>query len=156
MSDFIYEEGNEELLDFIKPLWEQLNEEHRQLSKHFSNVFLSNNFEKRKTGLIEQAKTASISVYLVKDSITDKYIGYCVSTVDQQKVGEVESLFIEERYRGLGIGDNLMKKALSWMDSVSTVKKIINVAHGNEKVFPFYSKYRFYPRSYILEQIEDK
>jgi len=86
--------------------------------------------------------------------MSNRYIGYCVSTVDNRKVGEVESLFIEDRYRGLGIGDNLMKKALSWMDNVSTVKKIINVAYGNEKVFSFYSKYGFYPRSYITEQIE--
>ena len=68
MADFIYEEGNEELLDFIKPLWEQLNEEHRDLSKHFSSVFISNKFEKRKAALIEQAKSAFIRVDLVKDS----------------------------------------------------------------------------------------
>ncbi len=152
MLDFIYEEGNEELLDFIKPLWEQLNEEHRHLSRYFSSDFASNNFEKRKAGLIEQTKKAIIRVDLVKVSHSNKYIGYCVSKVDKQKVGEVESLYIENKYRKSGIGGNLIKKVLSWMDSIPTEKKIINVAYGNEKVFSFYGQYGFYPRSYILEQ----
>ena len=156
MANIIYEEGNEELLDAIQPLWEKLNEEHRQLSKHFSDVFLNNNFDKRKRGLLELAKTAQIRVDLVKDSTSNQYIGYCVSTVDQQKVGEIESLFVEESYRGLKIGDMLMKKSLSWMDQFPTVKKVIKVAYGNEKVFSFYNKYGFFPRSYTFEQIENK
>jgi len=119
----IYKKGNEELLDIIKPLWEKLNEEHRRLSVHFSDEFLSNTFDKRKAGLLELTKTETIRIDLAKDSATNQYIGYCVSTVNQQKVGEVASLYVEENYRGLGIGHTLMKKSLFWMEHLSVIKK---------------------------------
>lgn len=154
MPDIIYEEGNEELLDLIKPLWEQHNEQHSRLSTYFSDSFLNNSFEKRKAGLLELAKSVLIRVDLVKDSKEGRYIGFCVSTVDQQKAGKVESLFVEEGYRGLGIGDVLMTKGLAWMDQLFVEKKIIPVAYGNERVLSFYKKFGFYPNLYILEQID--
>jgi len=153
MPDIIYEEGNEELLDLMKPLWEKHNEQHSRLSIYFSDSFLNKSFEKRKSELLELAETALIRVDLVKDFKEDKYIGFCVSTVDQQKTGKVESLFIEEAYRGLGIGNVLMNKVLAWMDHLSVVKKQITVAYGNEKVLSFYKKFGFYPNLYVLEQI---
>ena len=69
-------------------------------------------------------------------------------------LGEIESIYIEPDYRGSGIGDNLMKRALRWMDEYPVDKKVLTVGAGNEEVFAFYSRHNFYPRTTILEQIE--
>ena len=91
---------------------------------------------------------------LARDIKTDKLIGYCVSTVNQDKQGEIESIYIEKDYRRRGIGGNFMKKALAWMDGLSVTKRVIGVAAGNEEAFPFYARYGFYPRVTILKQVE--
>ena len=55
-------------------------------------------------------------VDVAMDIVTGQNVGYCVSSVDEERTGEIESIFVASDYRGLGIGDSLMKKALTWMD----------------------------------------
>ena len=69
-------------------------------------------------------------------------------------IGEVESIFVGANYRGSGIGDSLMKKALCWMDQEGAVAKIVEVASGNEEAFCFYAKYGFLPRKTVLKQMK--
>ncbi|MCG0275390.1 MAG: GNAT family N-acetyltransferase [Thermosediminibacteraceae bacterium] len=68
-------------------------------------------------------------------------------------IGEIDSIFVEEKYRNYGLGDRLMKRALEWLNSNHVKTKIIMVAEGNENVLEFYKKYGFYKRRIILEQI---
>jgi GNAT superfamily N-acetyltransferase len=78
-----------------------------------------------------------------------------VSSIDANKVGGIESLFVEESYRGLGIGDALIKSALFWMDEKGAETKMVSVAAGNEEAFRFYARYGFRPRRTVLEQIKN-
>ena len=39
------------------------------------------------------------------------------------------------------------------MKEHSVTKRILEVGAGNEEVFSFHSKYNFYPRTIILEQV---
>jgi len=39
------------------------------------------------------------------------------------------------------------------MDEMGAVKKVVNVAAGNEQAFDFYKKHGFYPKKTTLEQI---
>ena len=89
---------------------------------------------------------------LATEAKTGKPVGYCVSTVSEGQ-GEIDSIYIEEAYRHSGIGDNLMKKAIAWMDKLLITNRIIEVGAGNEEVFRFYARYNFYPRVTILKQI---
>ena len=77
-----------------------------------------------------------------------------MSSVNSEKIGTVESIFISEKYRGLGIGDSLMCKALVWMDGNGASEKVLEVTVGNEQVYGFYRRYGFLPRQTLLKQLK--
>jgi len=157
MPSIQYISGNENLLDLIAPLWEKLNEHHIAISTYFSNAFSKFSFQRRKTGLLRKTQDKDIRIDIAKDNDTDQIIGYCLNTIIQndfgKKVGEIESIYIEPDYRNTGIGAELVKKALDWMDNEGVHNKILGVAVGNERVFSFYQRLGFFPKSTKLEQI---
>ena len=149
---FIY--GNEDFLDQIRVLWKALNTHHLSSSANFKQHYLDMTFEKRKADLLKKAASGKMRVELAIDEATGQKVGYCVSSLNQEKIGEVESIFVDSNYRGLGIGDSLMKKALCWMDQEGATAKIVEVASGNEEAFCFYVKYGFLPRKTLLKQMK--
>lgn len=151
MKNIEYVNGNRELLEAVKPLWEKLNEHHKNNSTDFSEVYEAFTFEDRSKKFYS-SEIGNVNIELVKDAEKGKFIGYCISTISKEFVGEIDSLYIDNDYRSLGIGDNLMERAIQWLDNNNVKKKIIGVAAGNEKVLEFYKRHGFYKRTTILEQ----
>jgi ribosomal protein S18 acetylase RimI-like enzyme len=145
--------GNEALLDSIRLLWQSLNQNHLDLSPHFKQDYVEMNFEKRKASLLKKAESAELRVDIAVDAITRQNVGYCISSIDEEKTGEIESIFVASNYRGWGIGDSLMRTVLTWMDEKGTLAKIVEVAAGNEQAFSFYNRYGFFTRKTVLKQI---
>ncbi|MDD1763163.1 MAG: GNAT family N-acetyltransferase [Methanobacteriaceae archaeon] len=52
---------------------------------------------------------------------------------------------MKEEYRSGGIGDQLMKRSLKWMDEKGAASKKILVTVGNQDVISFYRVYGFRP-----------
>jgi ribosomal protein S18 acetylase RimI-like enzyme len=154
MSNFEFVRGEKDLLDLVQPLWEKLNKHHENNSSYFSEKYRKQTFDARKAKFISD-NNLEIMIDLIKDNEKNIYIGYCISTINKEMVGEIDSLFIEKEYRKFGLGDNLMKRALNWLDSKYIKTKIIAVAGGNENVLEFYKKYGFHKRRIILEQIQE-
>ena len=140
-------------IDLIVPLWEKLNQHHRVRSPHHAAHFARMTFDLRKKALLKKTGEGTMRIDLAKDTDTGAIIGYCLSTISEEKEGEIQSIFVEKDYRLYGIGDNFMKKAIAWMDNLSIAKRTIAVATGNEEVFTFYSRYNFYPSVTILHNI---
>ncbi len=140
--------GGIELLDSIAQLWEKLNHLHADQSAHFSNFYRGFTFADRKRDLIQKAETADLQVALCLDTASDP-IGYCVTTA-QGREGEIESIYVEDAYRNLGIGTTLMLDALAWLNAQGINRIKVSVAAGNEAVFSFYQKFGLYPRITIL------
>lgn len=149
-----YISGDETLLDKIEQLWLGLNQQHLESSPSFSSYYKALTFDNRKAFLAQKAQNGLLCVELAEDENTGRFVGYCVSSLDRNKTGGIESLFIEEGYRGLGIGDSLIKSSLSWMDANGAETKLVSVAAGNEDAFRFYARYGFRPRRTVLEQIK--
>jgi ribosomal protein S18 acetylase RimI-like enzyme len=145
--------GNEALLDSIRLLWQILNQNHLDLSPYFKQDYVEMNFEKRKASLLKKAVSAELRVDIAVDVITGQNVGYCVSSINEEKTGEIESIFVASNYRGWGIGDSLMRTVLTWMDEKGTLAKIVEVAAGNEQAFSFYNRYGFFTRKTVLKQI---
>jgi ribosomal protein S18 acetylase RimI-like enzyme len=156
MANIEYTETDRQELDLIVPLWQKLNEHHRLRSLYFPGHYNRMTWDLRKKQLLEKSRDGAIRIDLARDGNTEALIGYCVSTISEKRQGEIDSIYIEEGYRRHGIGDNLMKRALSWLDDLSVKGKMLEVASGNEEVFAFYSRYDFYPRSTIMRQVETK
>lgn len=153
MNDFEVLNGSRELLDLVQPLWEKLNKHHEANAKHFVDRYRNLTFEVRKNKFIND-KNLNVNIDLFKDNETNLYIGYCISTIDKDLVGEIDSLFVENEYRKFGLGDKMMNRALEWLNHNQVKKIIIGVAAGNESVLDFYKRYGFYRRTIILEQIK--
>ena len=133
-------------LDIIGLLWDKLNTHHIARSKYWKNNRVATSFDMRKKQLLDKSQDGELHIFLVRDAGANKYIGYCVATVDREKQGEIESIYLDEEYRSFGIGDKLMTKALGWLETMKAKKIILTVAEGNEKVFAFYRRFNFYPR----------
>jgi ribosomal protein S18 acetylase RimI-like enzyme len=147
--------GDVNLLDDIKELWEALNEHHKEKSLHFKEFYNMFSFDTRKADLIKQAQNKHMQVVIALDDEVQIRVGHCISSVDNDNTGEIDSIFVLHSYRGLGIGEQLMQKGLQWMDEMGAEKIVVNVASGNEQAFGFYEKHGFYPRRTMLEQIKE-
>lgn len=142
------------MLDKIKLLWEELNEHHCQHSPNFKDHYNQMTFEKRKSDLLKKSLSGKMRVDLAVNEASECTVGYCVSSFNGEKTGEIESIFVNVAYRGLGIGDSLMKNALSWMDKEGAAAKIVEVGDGNEQAFGFYARYGFLHRKTVLKQLK--
>jgi len=141
---------NQNDLDIIQLLWEKLHAHHLAVSKYFKDSRSTITFEMRKKQLIEKSFQGKVRIDLARDAATKEYIGYCVTSVDPEQQGEIESIYVEKDYRLSGIGDSLMTRALAWLETVTVKKTILGVAEGNEGVFAFYQRHNFYPKTTIL------
>lgn len=148
-----YTSGTFDLLDLVEPLWVELIDHHKIRSVHFRHEFELINFEIRKVMLEEKAREGSIMVDVAQDSATGRVIGYCFSSINQVRRGEIESIFVKDGFRNQEIGDNLVKRALAWMEELGTYERVLNVASGNEEVLAFYARHGFVPRQQMLKQI---
>jgi ribosomal protein S18 acetylase RimI-like enzyme len=151
-----YTETDRQGLDLIKPLWQQLVEHHKARSPIFYNDYAKMTFATRKKQLLEKSRKNTIRIDLARDENLGEFVGYCVSTISEERQGEIDSIYIKPDYRRFGIADNLMKRALHWMDEQLITKRILVVGAGNEEVLGFYSKYGFHPRNIVLEQAQTK
>lgn len=84
-----YRSTNEEVLDEIKELLTQLNQHHIGKSVYFKRHYEEMTFEVWKKQLIDNAKRESLRLDLALDKISGRNIGYCVSSVSADNVGEI-------------------------------------------------------------------
>ncbi|OOM74117.1 GNAT family N-acetyltransferase [Clostridium sp. BL-8] len=138
-------------INMIKPLWEKLNLIHLNKSVYFKAKYKTFTFEERMKSIYEKAQKGSIKLEVLLDTAKDEYIGYCLCSIEDT-FGEIESIFIEEQYRKLGLGDKLMNNALKWFESNGIVKIEINVVYANDEALPFYNKHGFFIGNYILRR----
>jgi len=156
-SQIEYTEAGRQDLETISGLWQKLIAHHETLSPvYFASRYARMTFDQRKKQLLEKSENGALRIDLAGDKDTGEFIAYCVGTFSEQGQGEIESIYIDRDYRGLGIGDTLMRRALDWMDEHSVTKKLLGLGAGNEKVFAYYQRYGFYPRVTILEQVDNR
>jgi ribosomal protein S18 acetylase RimI-like enzyme len=150
MANIIYVSGNKALLNKIEPLWQQLNSHHLSRSPYFKDYYRTLTFQDRKRAILQRALGGEVRVDLALNG--DTPIAYCVSSIDRAQTGEIDSIFVDTKYRGQGIGRTLMEKAIAWLSSVGAKKKIVSVGVGNEQAYGFYARFGFLPRRTMLEQ----
>lgn len=145
-----YRELPIEEIDKIKPLWEKIKIHHYERATVFKADFEKVTFSERKRKISMGKK--EVRIIVAQDGNTSQIVGYCLSSISQDDVGEVDSLYIEEKFRRLGIGKELMRRTLEWFNENGIQEIIIALALGNEEALPFYEQFGFAPRTYILKQ----
>ena len=123
-------------------------------SRDFVEWFEQYTFGKRRESILEKARDSNILVDLAKFD-NDETVGYCLSTIVEKptgSIGEIDSIYVEEKFRNRKIGRELMKRALAWFDERKVKYRRLIIAAGNEEVLDFYMQFDFLPRALVLEQ----
>lgn len=138
-------------IELIKPLWEKLNFIHFDKSVYFKNKYEKFTFNRRIESIYRKAQNGIIKIDMLLDNDTGNYVGYCLSSIEE-KLGEIDSIYIEKEYRKFNLGDKLMKNALNWFESNLITNVEINVVYANDEVVSFYERYGFHIGNYILKR----
>jgi len=155
METMIVVETGARDLNFIQPLWEKLNQHHLNQESVFKDHYAQFTFQKRAEDLLKKTREGDMHIGVVKDKKSGRPVAYCITTINQDKEGEIDSIYISENYRGQGWGDELMKRSLKWMKKKGVTKKSVRVSFANQEVVSFYERYGFFRRSITMEQIKD-
>jgi ribosomal protein S18 acetylase RimI-like enzyme len=139
-------------IDVIRPLWEKLRAHHSPLLAGFPGAMPPFNFEPRKQEILAKVAAGKIRIELVGSGKDGSNIAYCLSTVASNGCGEIDSMFVEEAFRGRGIGSELVRRALAWLESAGATSKVVTVAHANEEALAFYQRFGFQPKTILLQQ----
>jgi ribosomal protein S18 acetylase RimI-like enzyme len=156
MDRYEIKQGTSDNLDLIKPLWEKLNQVHFNLSHHFRNRFQEMTWDKRKRTLLQKSKNILFEYVIEKND--NRIIGYCISTIEKEDntVGEIDSIYIDESYRKSGLGKQLVDRAIVWLNANNIETQKLLVAVGNEQVLDFYKQFDFFPLHIVLQRIKKK
>lgn len=150
MDIFIVEKDISEI-GLIQPLWEKLNLVHLDKSVYFKNKYEKFTFNQRIESINKKAQMGIIKLDVLLDKETEDYVGYCLSSIEDN-FGEIESIYIESKYRKLGLGGKLMTSALKWFEEHEVANISIGVAYGNDEALPFYKSFGFNIASYVLKR----
>jgi diamine N-acetyltransferase len=148
----VMETVDQSAIDRLEPLWSKLILHHQEHAGRFKPDRHPVLFVHRKRELLKIARAHPLRIDFALADGRD--IGYCVSAINEEGIGEIESLIIDKLYRGQGLGGQLMTQACRWMDDLRLPRKIVAVGEGNEAVFGFYHHYGFFPLVYTLAQIQ--
>jgi len=133
----------------IKGLWEELNRIHLADSIYFKDHYTHFSFEERIKFLVNKHEKDIQLLVAETEELT--LAGYCISTISENKMGEIDSLFVDAAFRKQGIGTIFMKKSMEWLQANQCNPIRLNVSYGHERVFGYYQRLGFYPRLTTLE-----
>lgn len=142
---------NKNEIFIVKPLWEKLNKINHDSSPFFKHYYSFFTFEERIKN-IKQMNDADVRIAIAKGR-GRKVVGYCISTIENN-VGEIESLYVDEKFRNFKFGQRMVQETLAWFKKRECQRVILEVAHGNEKVIGFYEKFGFKVKKIKMEMKE--
>ena len=150
---FHYRDAGPEGLGLIRALWERLRDYHAALPGWpFAGVVARATFADRRRELLDKSRGGALRVELVSTRAGDVApIAYCVTSISASGAGEVDSMFVEPRWRGHGVGTESVLRALAWLETRGAKSKSVAVAYDNLPAMRFYQRLGFVPRTLRLE-----
>ncbi|MBT3283193.1 GNAT family N-acetyltransferase [Candidatus Bathyarchaeota archaeon] len=94
---------------------------------------------------------ADTQLIMVKDEAIDRYVGFAYSTMGRDKKGNLKLYFLEEAYRGKGIGSKLFEDAMEFIEAHQPEEVLIAVSNGNEQALGFYMSKGFRYKSMFMD-----
>jgi diamine N-acetyltransferase len=137
----------------IRPLWEQLNQQHAAYSTPFAAEITSRSFVERLRTLREKANGERLRIEIASTVPDGPPVAYCITTLSSTGGGEVDSLFVSAEHRRHGIATALMQSALNWLQASGASSQHVVVFHANTEAIAFYQRFGFHPRNVMLERI---
>jgi diamine N-acetyltransferase len=153
MSDSIgYTYGGVELFDRTVPLRLKLLAQHAWQSKHFASYYSPERIKKTKKMLLECSERGRLHIGVAHHMSTGRDVGFCISTVSPDKVGEIFAIFVDDEFKSMGIGTRLANEALAWLREQNPEHLEIHFLFENTRVQSFYERLGFYPQTVVLRE----
>lgn len=137
---FIYKDLSEEKVDYVRNLWEKNRLFHKENSIDFSTEYDNISFDERMKGLLNQSKIRKITIV---ENEEKQIIAYCMSIINEIKIGEIATLYVEEIYRRAGIGKKLLQLHMKWFEDNHITNVRVEVLHNNLSAISLYEKVGF-------------
>lgn len=138
-----------EEIDLLENCLIDLANYHNNVSAYFEGIYPLKPYEETLNAIKQQVreKKSIVDGLFVKGSV----IGFCKISLEG-KAGQLDYLYINEKYRGLGYGTLLMDWAMSEFERNHVDRIDLKVVVGNaaEKM---YQKYGFHPQQTIMSKI---
>jgi ribosomal protein S18 acetylase RimI-like enzyme len=150
--EYIY--GGMELFTDTVPLRLRLLEHHSRMSQHFASYYSPARIEGTKQFLVECNARDSLHIGLARHIPTGRNVGFCISTVNAENVGEIFAIWVEDGFKNLAIGTALSEKALVWLRSMNPKHLEIHILFENAKVRSFYERLGFFPQTILLREMK--
>ena len=123
----------------------------KNASKQVQEFKEEKNIEKSYKDYLEQVETQDNSwkIYLASAS-GNKIMGFIMGSIEQDEylvdelIGKLEDWYVEEEYRGKGIGMELYKKLEGWFKDKSCMQIISDTWEGNESSIKAHLKSGFF------------
>jgi ribosomal protein S18 acetylase RimI-like enzyme len=141
--------GGIDLLPVIRPLREQLYSDLAKAIPGFASEFTQQRMDKYDAVLADGNRTKAMQVLLTQSAYGIP-VAYCLSIIKSDGNAEIDSLFVDEKYRRLGIAAELTRRAIEWMQSHGTGHISVRVLPVNATAKALYSKLGFVARSLIM------
>ena len=145
----------------IKDLLVQLQQYLADIDNEGYNIVGDEYREKYFNKTIEDVKKNDGKILLYKDN--DKIVGLIIGIINNNETeryafkaprrGRITELVIDKKYRGKGIGKELLLKMKEYLKSNGCEKIMIEVFGYNESAIRFYKKNGFHIR--MIDMIED-
>jgi diamine N-acetyltransferase len=127
-------------IDIIEPMWVLLNEMNKVFDRKIEQPVRTTTWPERKKQLIDKSGfKVNIELFYEKGELR----GYCYSTIDREEIGEIESLFVDERLRCKGYGKLLVESALIFFEENKAADIKIWVHPANTRAMSFYWQFGF-------------
>ncbi len=133
-------------LALIENLWFKNANIHKTFSKYFNKPQEDGVFKKR---LHSWIKVTNLKFTVAKDK--ENIIGYCISSADNNN-GVIESLFILNKYRNIGLGTTIIKNHIQWFEAIKCRKISVTTVYENPTALHFYKSVGLYPKTILIEK----
>jgi GNAT superfamily N-acetyltransferase len=150
MPGIVYGVLDRSEIQLIRPLWDQLRLLTREMTTHFKEYYEKLDFDERTEKFFRDGMRVCVEV--ARDGEGGEVVGYAIGSVDAEQNGEIDSFYVDERYRRRGIGARLLERILAWMTEQEPVQCAILTAYENREVLPLYEKLGFYPKLVMLNR----
>ncbi len=141
-------------IDLIKYLWDRLKKNAGYTTPVFKETYLTRKFTDVKTAAIRTAAYGWMNLDLVYPAGKTTPVGYCLSTVNADKAGVIDSIYLHPEYRNQGLGCQLIQRSLDWMNTFKASRKSLFIAAGNSNAGSFFSRFNFKTRNTFLQQVK--
>lgn len=142
---FQFQIGSIELLPYCDNLWELFIENQTKNAGEMAEGIAAYLQSQRDGSLLAKISDGELHIQLVYISKIQEPIGFCITSLSSDRIGEVEALYVLDKYQGNNLGTKLLQTSLQWLEENNALEQKLIVATGNEQVFSFYQKFGFHP-----------